>query len=80
MTVISRFHIAVLINTLQKEFKLNRFNIPNDQRDAVIHLKARKWAIIDLEAALEEHGIPVSCAVLGQMSNDIEEINKLLEV
>ena len=59
---------------------MNIANIPNDKRDAEIHLKARKLAIEELILSLEECGINMSAEALGAMYNDIEEINELLGV
>ena len=58
---------------------MNIYNVPDDKRDREIHLKARKWALLELEQSLEEFDIPVSVAILGQVHNDIEDINKILE-
>ena len=59
---------------------MNIHNVPNDKRDAEIHLKARKLAILELQAGMEVVGIDVPVEILGAMYNDIEEINELLGV
>ena len=53
-------------------------NIPNDKRDATIYLKARKDALIELNAMFEDNDIETTAHILGAMLNEIERINELL--
>ena len=53
-------------------------NIPQDKRDATIYLKARKDALIELNAVFDALGIDTMIHVLGTMHNEVERINELL--
>ncbi len=53
-------------------------NIPSDKRDATIYLKARKDALIELNAMFEANDIETTAHILGTMLNEIERINELL--
>ena len=55
-------------------------NISYDKTHAEIQLKARKQAILELMEQFEELGLDVCPAALGAMFNDIECIDRLLEV
>lgn len=54
------------------------YNVPDDKRDREIHLNARRHALTELLDSLAENGV-LSPAVSGQIHNDIEDINKMLE-
>lgn len=54
--------------------------ISYDQGHADIQLKARKHQILELMEQFEELGLNVCPAALGAMFNDIEQIDRLLEV
>ena len=58
---------------------MNKHNVPSDKRDAEIHLKARRTALLELDEQFEALGLDVDAKVLKVMISDIEEINKLLE-
>ena len=53
-------------------------NIPQDKRDATLYLKARKDALIELNAMFIEHSIETSVYIIGTMMNEVERINELL--
>jgi len=53
-------------------------NIPNDKRDATLYLKARKDALIELNAMFEDNDIETTAHITGTMLNEIERINELL--
>lgn len=50
------------------------------QQHADTQLKARKDQILELMEQFEEMGLDVCHAALGEMINDIEQIDRLLEV
>ena len=57
---------------------MNKHNIPNDKRDAEIHINARIIHLNEMIESLNDCGIDISPPVLGAMYNDIEELNRLL--
>ena len=55
-------------------------NIPNDKHDAAIYLKARKDALIELNALFDIDEVETIVHVLGTMHNEVERINELLGI
>ena len=59
---------------------MNKNRISNDKYEATIQLKARKWALLELDEKFEALGIDLSAKALNVIIKDIEEINELLGV
>ena len=59
---------------------INPYNIPNDNRDAEIHLKGMKEALLALFGEIESDCIEVECSVTGKIHSAVDDINKLLGI
>lgn len=59
---------------------MNTNRISGDKHEATTQLKARKWALLELDEQFEALGLDVPAKILNVMIKDIEEINELLGV
>ena len=54
-------------------------NMPNDKHEAIIYLKAKKQAYLELVAEICEHNMTTGSQISGLVFNKIDELDEDLE-